>query len=115
MVLDLYWSDNDHNNYNIASLERNKNNYVLNINENELKKATHRGCFGIGEIKFLKKRYVSKELFPFFRNRIPCKEHPRIKSILKRYNLNEYDEMELLKVTEARLSTDRYFVTLNCN
>jgi len=112
MILDLYWSDTEKNNYNLATLERINELYVLYINEPELKKATHHGCFGIGNIKFLKNKYISKELFPFFSNRIPSREHPKIDSILKKYGLKKYDEMELLSVTEARLATDRYFVKI---
>ena len=109
MVLDLYWSDTENNEYNIATLEKDKDLYVLDINELELKKATHNGCFGIGDIKFLQNKYISKELFPFFKNRIPSKDNPRIKSILESYNMTKYNEMELLKVTEARLVTDNYY------
>ncbi|MBR2704943.1 MAG: hypothetical protein IKE91_05690 [Clostridia bacterium] len=109
MILNLYWSDNEKNSYNIASLEKKENIYELSINEPELKKATHHGCFGIGEIKFLQDKYVSEKLFPFFSNRIPSINNPRINVILDKYKLEKYDEMELLKVTEARLSTDRYF------
>lgn len=109
MVLNLFWCDIEENIYNIAYLEKINNVYTLHINESELKKATHHGCFGIGEIKFLQSQYTSEKLFPFFSNRIPGKEHPKINSILKRYNLDHYDEMELLRATEARLSTDRYY------
>lgn len=112
MILDLYWCDNDKNSYNIATLEKKSELYILHINESELKKATHHGCFGIGDIKFLQSKYMSKELFPFFSNRIPNREHPRINAILKQYNLEKYDEMELLRATEARLTTDRYFVKI---
>ena len=112
MILDLYWSDTEKNNYNLATLERINELYVLYINEPELKKATHHGCFGIGNIKFLKNKYISKELFPFFSNRIPSREHPKIDSILNKYGLKKYDEMELLSVTEARMATDRYFVKI---
>lgn len=113
MVLDLYWSDVENNNYNIAMLEYKDGVYILYINETELNKATHHGCFGIGDIKFLKNKYVSKELFPFFKNRIPSKEHPKIDVILKRYNIKEYNEMDLLRKTEGRLEKDRYFCKIN--
>lgn len=112
MILDLYWSDTEKNDYNLACLEKKDELYILYIDELELKKATHHGCFGIGNIKFLKNKYISKELFPFFSNRIPSREHPKIDSILKKYGLKKYDEMELLSVTEARLATDRYFVKI---
>lgn len=110
MVLDLYWEDIDENEYKIASLEHNNEMYTLSINEQSLKNATHHGCFGIGECKFLMNKYNSKELFPFFKNRIPSSEHPRIDKILKKYNLDKYDEMELLRMTEGRLVTDRYYL-----
>ena len=110
MILDLYWSDAEKNEYNLATLEKREELYILYINEPELKNATHHGCFGIGNIKFLKNKYVSKELFPFFSNRIPSINHPRIESILMKYGLEQYDDIELLKVTEARLATDRYYV-----
>lgn len=110
MILELYWKDIEQNEYNIASLEYNNEMYMLHINEKELKLATHHGCFGIGECKFLKNKYRSMELFSFFKNRIPSREHPRIDKILKKYNLDKYDEMELLRVTEGRLETDRYYL-----
>ena len=109
MILDIYWSDMNNNKYNIASLEKKNELYILDINESELKQATHSGCFGIGDIKFLQNKYISKDLFSFFRNRIPSSTHPKIDSILKRYNMVQYDEMELLRATEGRLATDNYY------
>ena len=38
------------------------------------------------------------------------RENPNIDEFLKSHNLEEYDEMEILKVTKAELGTDRYFV-----
>ncbi len=110
MILNLFWEDFEENSYNIATLEYKNNLYFLRINEQELKKAIKRGCMGIGNCKFLKNEYSSKSLFNFFKNRIPSKNHPEIDKILKKYNLNEYDEMKLLKITEARRNTDRYWV-----
>jgi hypothetical protein len=33
-----------------------------------------------------------------------------INDVLSKYNMTEYDEMYLLKVTKAKLNTDKYFV-----
>ncbi len=110
MVLNLYWKDVNNNDYCIAILERQKDNYFLYINEKELKSAIRKGCVGIGNINFLSLKYESKELFPFFKNRIPREDNIRIKSILEKYGLKEYDEMELLKVTGGKLRTDRYYL-----
>lgn len=110
MILHLYWNDIENNNYCIAKLEKNYDNYILYINEENLKLAIKNGCVGIGNINFLSNIYESKELFPFFKNRIPKENHPRIKNILEQYGLKEYNEMELLKVTKGSLRTDRYYL-----
>lgn len=49
-------------------------------------------------------------MFPFFKNRIPDRHNPYIEKILKEYNLDYYDEMELLKKTNGKLLTDRYYL-----
>ncbi|MBO5349283.1 MAG: hypothetical protein J6A89_05655 [Clostridia bacterium] len=84
--------------------------FVLKIYEESLKKAIKKGCIGIGNLTFLKSVYKTKALFPFFINRIPPKNHIKINSILKKYNIEKYDEMELLRATKAKLETDRYYV-----
>lgn len=110
MVLNLYWKDIENNAYCIAKLEKNEEKYILTINEVELKKAIIKGCIGIGDFNFLKSKYESKELFSFFKNRIPNENNPRILNILKEYGLEEYDEMKLLKATKGKLQTDRYYL-----
>ena len=101
MVLELFWDDINGKSYNIAGLERKDGMYYLHINYPELKEATHNGCFGIGNIDFLQETYVSKELFQFFKSRIPAN---------KRGLPEKYDEMEILKATQGRLKTDRYYL-----
>lgn len=106
----LYWEDTGGLEYKIAKLEKENDIYILEIYEEELKKAIKKGCIGIGNINFLQTVYKSKELFPFFKNRIPDKNHPYIENILKNYAIEKYDEMELLKATHGALQTDRYFL-----
>lgn len=110
MILNLYWRDIENNKYCIAKLEKNEQKYILIIDEDELKKAIRKGCNGIGNFDFLKSKYESEELFPFFKNRIPSKNHPKILDILKECGLEEYDEMKLLKLTKGKLQTDRYYL-----
>ena len=33
-----------------------------------------------------------------------------VKELLERYEIEKYDEMQLLKATKARLATDNYFM-----
>ena len=51
------------------------------------------------------KLYFSKMLFPIFLTRLPDKKRPDIVKILRKYDLKEYDDFELLKCG-AELPTD---------
>ena len=110
MTLNLYWKDNEQNEYKIGKLYKEEEKYHFEINEEELKKATHKGCFGIGELNLLYKNHVSDTLFNFFKRRIPSKDSSNIEEILKEFDMKEYDEMELLEKTNGILFTDRYYL-----
>lgn len=54
----------------------------------------------------LKKVYADTKLFPVFASRLPDKKRKDIQNILKKYDLQEYDEYMLLKRSGARLPID---------
>ncbi len=115
MVLNLYWKDNKQNEYLLGKLYKSDGKYHFEINEEKLKEATHKGCFGIGELNLLYKHHESEELFDFFKRRIPSKSDTNIEKIMKELNIKEYDEMELLEKTKGILFTDRYFLNRENN
>lgn len=110
MVLKLYWKDLEEETYMLGELYKEKEVYYFNIDEENLKKAINKGCFGIGEINLLYKDHKSDKLFNFFKRRIPSKDNINIEEILRQLELEEYDEMELLKRTKGILNTDRYYL-----
>ena len=113
MVLNLYWKDNYGNSYKLGKLYKNEGKYFFETDEEQLKMATHKGCFGIGELNLLHKNHVSDTLFAFFKRRIPSKNSSNIKEIMEQLNMEEYDEMELLDKTNGILYTDRYYLKSN--
>lgn len=62
----------------------------------------------IESFRYTDKTYISKKLFPVFASRLPDRNRKDIKKILKKYNLKEYDEFELLKRSGSRLPIDTY-------
>ena len=110
MVLKLYWKDVNQNVYMLGRLYRENEKYCFDINESELKNATHHGCFGIGELNLLYAKHVSDKLFTFFKRRIPSKDDANIEEIMKELDMKEYDEMEMLAKTKGELITERYYV-----
>ena len=111
-MLELYWRDINNEEYHIANLDKINNLYILDIVEENLKKATNRGSMGMGNIDLLKSHYESTTLFDFFSQRIPSKEKYNIDSILKEYGLTEYDDMKLLEITKGKSLIDRYYLKL---
>lgn len=110
MKLNLFWKDTQNNIYKLGTLYKIDKIFNFDIYENNLKQAIKHGCFGIGNFNFLKNHYESSELFDFFKERIPGKNDPFINNWLSTYNLDKYDELELLKATKGYLPIDRYFI-----
>ena len=74
----------------------------------EIDEARKNGFQGIAAFKDFRKKYTSEKLFPVFASRLPDKKRRGISEILKRYNLDEYDEYLLLKNSGARLPIDTF-------
>ena len=110
MIFKLCWQDINGITYVLGKLYKKENNYHFDIDEEGLKKATHNGCFGIGEFNLLDNSYVNEELFDFFKRRIPKKDSSNIEEIMREFNIEQYDEMELLKRTKGKLNSDRYYL-----
>lgn len=110
MRLILKWSSNSGNIYSLGILSKQKNTYIFEINESELKKAIQDGCMGIGNFSLLNKVEKSTELFQFFKTRIVSKESWKVEGLLKKYGLQEYDEMKILAKTKGKSINDRYWV-----
>ena len=108
MNLQLNWKK-ENEVFKLGTLEKNNNEYVFKINCGQLKKAIKKGCIGIGNFDLLKEEYRSKNLFPFFKNRIPDKDNINICEIMAEYGLKKYDEMELLRLV-GKSATDNYYI-----
>ena len=109
MDLFLKWKKNE-NVFVLGKLSKNENKYFFEINKEGFRNAVQNGCIGIPGFELGPVSFESDELFRFFRNRIVAKDNENIDGILAKYNLSEYDDMELLKVTKAKLNSDKYFV-----
>ena len=106
----LYWSDIKGNNYLLGTLYKENEYYYFEIVEDGLSNALRHGCFGIGSINISQRVNKSKELFDFFKNRIPKEDSANINEFLSSIGLKEYDQVEILKRTGARVITDRYYL-----
>lgn len=106
----LKWKDINNKSYTIATLYKYDGYYYLMIHKEALKEAMDNGCVGIGNLNIKEAGYKSKDLFSFFKNRIPNRDNEFIDKFLKENNLKEYNEMKILKKTKGILGTDRYYL-----
>ena len=108
LKLNLFWEDKEKNTYNLGILYKENELYKFDIFEENLRKAIKNGCYGIGNFVFLNMHYESEELFDFFENRLPNEED--CKKLMQLYNIEKYDVLEILKMTQGRKFTDRYWI-----
>lgn len=101
----LIWKDSQtRKNYIVGELSKNGQyefRYTGEVNE-----AISVGFELLISFKNLEKTYTSDTLFPTFSSRLPDKKRRDLDKILKKYNLETFDEYDLLKRSGARLPID---------
>lgn len=110
MRLMLKWQSNSNHIYHLGILSKENEKYSFEINEEELKKAILDGCMGIGNFSLLHKKEESQDLFDFFKSRIVSKDSWKLKDLLRKYKLEQYDDMKILAITKGKSMNDRYWV-----
>lgn len=83
-------------------------NFVFKYNFEGLDEAKKQGYLNMIGFDESNQEYKSKKLFSFFVSRIPLRTRRDIEKILKRLNLEKYDEIEILKKTSGKLMTDQF-------
>jgi hypothetical protein len=101
----LIWKDNQtRKQYVIGQLSKNgEYEFVYGFEVNE---AIERGFKPLLSFENLDDVYKNPSLFPVFTSRLPDRKRTGIDKILKKYNLDEYDEYLLLKRSGAKLPID---------
>lgn len=103
----LIWKDpKTRKNYTIGKLSHNGNyNFAYFEAATDAAKA---GWEPLEAFPDLNITYESENLFPVFSSRLPDRKRRDIKKILKKYELSEFDEFQLLRKSGARLPIDTY-------
>lgn len=102
----VIWQDNvTRLRWVIGSLTK-KDSYEFQYNTDTIQALRNKGFTGLIAFPELNKKYLSKNLFASFVSRLPDKRRSDIKEVLKTYELETYDEFELLKKSGGRLPID---------
>lgn len=96
--------------YKIGMLTKENDMYCFEFEKEGLKKAEEAGFKRILEFPIVDKKYCSKQLFHTFAQRIPQEHRRDTQEILKKFGMDRYDELELLRRTKGELLTDHLSV-----
>lgn len=104
----LIWkSEKNRRQYVIGELSKNAQ-YEFKYG-NEVSEAQEAGFIPLISFPDLNTTYRSDVLFPVFESRLPDKKRKDMGSILKKYDLKEYEPYQLLKRSGARLPIDSFY------
>lgn len=104
----MIWKNEQGQAFKVGELSKRTEKYYFKYDVEGVKKAEADGfstlpCFPIVDAK-----YFSEELFRSFVKRLPYHGEKDITSVLKEYNLEEYDDLELLEKSGGKMSTDSF-------
>jgi hypothetical protein len=99
----LYWATPTRTTkYWIGTLTRKDGKYYF-IHSKYASRAANSFWLKIPQFQDLEKVYESDELFRFFKSRLPYSHNSEIPGVLKKYGMEEYDDIELLVRSHGKL------------
>jgi hypothetical protein len=102
----LIWQDyKTKQRYIIGELSKN-GKYEFKYRTKELDNAIKNGFKPLIAFANINEVYESYDMFPAFSSRLPDKRRKDVKEILAKYELQKYDEFELLKKSGGKLPID---------
>ncbi len=102
----VIWQDNTNKLRHVIGKLTKTNSYEFQYVKQEMPDLIKKGFKNLIAFPDLEKKYSSDKLFSVFSSRLPDKRRVDIKDILSMYELENYDEFELLKRSGGRLPTD---------
>jgi hypothetical protein len=110
-VKDIIWMicrNSEGESSKVCELARGGEEYYAKYDIEGVKKAEEYGFSPLKNLPRIDVEYFREELFNSFSNRLPWHNKGDINSVLKQYDLEQYDAFELLKKSGGKISTDSF-------
>ena len=107
----MVWRNDQNQPFKIGELSKRAEKYYFKYDIDGVKNAE---VFGFTPLTYFPRtdaEYFKEELFSSFLKRIPGQGKKDISAILKEYSLEKYDDLELLKRSGGKMSTDSFEFT----
>jgi len=102
----MMWKNEEGESFKVGELCRQAEKYYFKYDIDGVEKAEQYGFSPLPNLPRIDVEYFREELFHSFSQRLPCKREAS--SLLKEYNLVEYDVFELLKRSGGKSTTDSF-------
>lgn len=107
-IIWMIWKNDQGEPFKVGELSKRSEKYYFKYDIDGVKKAEEYGFSPLPYLPRIDAEYFREELFRSFAQRLPWHGKKDVTSVLKEYNLQEYDAFELLKKTGGKTSTDRF-------
>jgi len=102
----MIWKNDQDESFKVGELSRRSGKYYFNYDIDGVKRAQEYGFSPLPYFPKLDAEYFREELFRTFSKRLPGHGKKSMPSVLKEYKLRKYDDLELLKRSGGKMSTD---------
>lgn len=107
-IIWMIWKNDQGEPFKVGELSKRSEKYYFKYDIDGVKKAEAYGFSPFPYLPRIDAEYFREELFRSFSERLPWHGKRDVNSILKEYNLEEYDAFELLKKSGGKTSTDSF-------
>ncbi|MBU3092522.1 hypothetical protein KPL35_10580 [Clostridium sp. CF011] len=107
-VIWMIWKNEQEETFKVGELSKGPEKYYFKYDIEGVKKAEAYGFSPLPCFPIVNSKYFSEELFRSFVTRLPYQGEKDMTSVLKEYNIDEYDDLELLGKSGGKMSTDRF-------
>jgi len=107
-IIWMIWKNDQGEPFKVGELSRRSGKYYFKYDIDGVKKAEAHGFSPLPYLPRIDAEYFREELFRSFSERLHWHGKKDVTSILKEYDLEEYDAFELLKKSGGKISTDSF-------
>ncbi len=107
-IIWMMWRNSEGQYFKVGELSRRQEKYYFKYDVLGVEKAEEYGFSLFQNLPRIDVEYFREELFTSFSKRLPGYGKKDISSVLKQYELEEYDAFELLKKCGGKISTDSF-------
>lgn len=104
----MIWKNSEGESFKVGELSRRAKKYYFKYDIDGVKKAEEYGFSPLDNFPRIDVEYFREELFNSFSKRLPGQGKKDINSVLKQYDLKQYDAFELLIKSGGKSSTDSF-------